>query len=106
MSGIEIAGAITGLFLGIGVLVFLVVLAKIYNDWLGRKKSHFYREELNDLLVSGKLRQLAVEEEVDLKEEKLNLQKWDEYKKVNDYRIDNVIESRIANKIQENLNKK
>jgi hypothetical protein len=94
------AAIMISFFFGISVLLLVIIL--IIRT--GRNSTNAYTGFLNDLLVAGKLRQIATREKVDFEKEVKNYQ--DYVKLMRTIYRDNsgTVRDKINSKIKENLN--
>ena len=92
----EIAGALMMsflMFLGFVILVAFIILSP--------SRTKKYRKELADLYVSGRIKQIAKEDKIELAEEFEDFKKWLKSRKLESevYRLDDTIEEELKEKI-------
>ena len=86
------------------LMAFIIVLVVLYLVNPSRSKK--YRELLTDLYVSGKIRQFADEDKVDLDVEKLNFERYSKNQLLTDKGLSKVIEEDLKEKVIEKTLKK
>lgn len=85
----------------LGIILGFLAGAVIFLPNIKRMKSYFYRKELVNLYIAGKVRQLAGEQKIDLGLEYENLKKWVKKKRMYDMELDETIEEDLQDKITE-----
>ena len=104
MAGEEYAGFIGLLAIALtGLLVFLF-LSIIFHV----RRSKRYRQEVADMFVAAKTKQLAKKEDLDLIEEYESFKKWCKKERLSysNYGLDDYIEQDLIEKIEEPVKKK
>lgn len=89
-------------FVGLGILIFTVVISFILVEIFHKSRSKIYREYLTNLYVAARIRQLAVRDKIDLNEEDRNFCKYhkmSEKERMKD--LDMAIEQELMDKIAE-----
>lgn len=88
----------------IGFIIFLIFWATICS-WVKLRKSKEYRKEISDMYVTGKIRDIAKNESINLDEEYARFKKWLK-KKRNDTLerdFDDAVEDELKEKVEEKL---
>lgn len=88
----------------VGYLFFFVVISIVVLSF-SPGKTRRYRRELVDLYVSGKIRQLAEKEKIDLEEEYKIFRKYSKKRKAETQSLDNTIEMEMQDKIVDDAEK-
>ena len=81
-------------FLILGIGIFIIIM----ENWT-KSRSRTYRELLSDLYVSGKIRQLSQNDNIDLNEEFNKFLDYQKKKKLNVQDLDKTIENELQEKI-------
>ena len=96
----------------LGMLVFLITISFLifvsFLSFIEKRKTKKYREEVADLYVAGKIRNIATEDNVKIDEEKLKFLEW--YKKERKASrmvtsLDNMVEAELMEKVSEPVEK-
>lgn len=102
--------AMTGLYTFIGMGIFVLLLALVISICCEKSKSKKYRELMSDMLIVGIIKNIAVEEKVDLLKELSEFVRIEKKSKLRLKGLDEVIEAELKEKIakvqEENLEKK
>lgn len=88
----------------IGPILFLFSLFFIFmlvNSIVGPSKSKAYRQDLSNMYVAGKIRQIAKSDGIDLNEEFLEFARVTKNKKIDMEALDSTIERELQEKIAE-----
>ena len=81
-------------FLFVGVALFVSVIHSLFNS-----KSKAYRQDLSNMYVAGKIRQIAEKDNIDLNQEFLEFARITKNKRVDVEALDNTIERELQEKI-------
>ena len=84
-------------YMGIFFLFFFVGMAFLIA--VTPSKSRKYREELSNLYVAGRIRQLAVEDKIDLKNEESLFKDYCHKQRIREQSLDETIETELQEKI-------
>ncbi len=90
--GISMMQAVLGFFL---ILIIIMVI----SEALKPRKSQSYRKLLTDMYVSGKIKQLAKKEDINLANEEKNFNLWCKKKRLDYLDLDRTIEEEMKEKI-------
>lgn len=93
------AYVISSTFSSLVSLVFILMLFALINRYMGGSRTHQYRRMLTDLYVSGRIRQLAKEDSIDLVEELKHYKKVTKDNKVDVESLDNTVEAELQEKV-------
>ena len=95
-----------GLNLGyFGVCFFLIVFSFVIINIFSLRKSKRYRQELGDIYVAAKIKEIATNEKLDLNEEFIQFNKWVKNEEIKTKDYDLVVEEELSEKIAEKLTK-
>jgi gas vesicle protein len=97
--------AATPLFMFLGVGFLILILAVVFAP----RKSMEYRKLMTDMFVVGKIKQLANDDDIDLKIELKEFAKFMKEKKIDTQELDSTIERELQERIAkttEDTNKK
>jgi len=92
---------IGSMFLNIGFFIFFVVLTISIAELIKKRKTKEYREQISDLYVAGRIRQLADKDKIDLDKEYIHYKKWISKRVVAEKMLDNAIEHQLKNRLME-----
>ncbi len=98
--------AITSLVGILGVILLLCFLYLMILGIFGMRNSQQYRKLLSDMYVSGKIRQFADEDNINLDVEEVKFKKWLKSKSIIDKDVDSVVMEELKEKISESNIKK
>lgn len=96
----------TDLGLGILIMAFAIFIICGIMTIFEKRKTKSYREELSDLYVAGKIRQLAEEAKINLEEEYELFKRWRRLRRSEDRELDRVIEEDLKEKLTEQKKEK
>jgi len=85
------------LMLFAGVSLFVLTLGTIF----GPSTSKIYRQDLSNMYVAGKIKQIAKKDGINLNEEFLDFSKVMKNKKINLEALDNTVERELQEKLSE-----
>ena len=102
--------AMSGLYTFIGLGIFILFLALVISIFCEKSRSKKYRELMTNMLIVGIIKNIAVEEKVDLLKELQEFIKIEKKSKLRLKGLDEVIEAELKEKIakvqDESLEKK
>jgi hypothetical protein len=85
--------------------MFIVFFVGIVSSVMEKRKTKIYREDLTNLYVAGKIKQIAGKEDIDLDKEVKEFKKFEKLMNSSYKELDKVLEDEMKEKIQEDFEK-
>lgn len=86
------------------VVIFLVALVLVFlilSHVFSKRKSKEYRQLLADMYVSGKIKKIAKEDEIDLVLEEESFRRWLKKQRLEELELDVAIEEQLKEQLEE-----
>jgi hypothetical protein len=88
------------------VMIFSFLMVMLFLDWFIskiQKKTKDYREDLTNLYVAGKIKNIASKDDVDLEKETKEFRKFTKLMSSSYKQLDNVVEEEMKESIQKDF---
>jgi hypothetical protein len=82
---------------------FLVAIVTFVGSIIEKRKTKIYREDLTNLYVAGKIKQIAEKDSIDLKKEVKEFRKFEKLMSSSYKELDKVLEDEMKEKIQDDF---
>jgi len=89
----------SAVLIGIGAVIFLLVIASVFYRMIVGSRSHQYKEFLADMWVVGKIKQLAEKDNVDLEAEEREFVTRRKREKLYNQSLVSVIEDEVKEQV-------
>lgn len=90
---------IPSLLIAIGILIFIITIGVAFAGLLKTRRSKEYRQLMTDMLIVGIIKNIAVEEKVDILKELQEFSRIEKKSKIRHKQLDEVIEEEMKDKI-------
>lgn len=100
------AAYIAPIILSIAGFIFIIIVALVWYIYAMPRRTKGYREDLSNLYVAGRIRQIATEDKIDLNNEYDVYKTWVRKTKLENKSLDYSIEEELKEKLEQRNKKK